>query len=193
MPWEKSFDEDAAVADAMKVFWEKGFESASISDLIAETGVSRGSLYNAFGGKKQLFIKTLLRYDQENRRANLSELEAMDDPKRAIRMFFDRIVTSTAADVEKKGCFFVNTVSELAVHGEEVNQIIRKGICELEAFFRRSIELAQVRKDIPEHVDPAATAKGLLALIVAIRVLGRGAYSKPALTTIADQALRQLD
>ena len=193
MPWEKSFNEDDAIAKAMKVFWEKGFEPASIADLIASTGITRGSLYNAFGGKEQLFVKALLKYDLENRRAMLAELEAMDDPRRAIAALFDGIVAETLADTEKKGCFIVNTASELATHGEEVNRIVHNGIREFEAFLRRSIEVGQARKDIPESLDAAATAKALLAMIVAIRVLGRGVFDKSALTTIADQALRLLD
>lgn len=193
MPREKTFDEDAAIGKAMHVFWEKGFEPASIANLLAETGISRGSLYNAFGGKEQLFVKALLKYDRENRRAMLAELEAMDDPRRAIAVLFEGIVAATLADTEKKGCFIVNTASELATHGEEVNRIVLNGLREFEAFLRRSVEVAQARKDMPASLDPEATAKALLAMIVAIRVLGRGAFDEPALRTIADQALRLLD
>lgn len=192
MPWEKSFDEDEAVGKAMQVFWEKGFEPASMADLIAGIGITRGSLYNAFGGKEQLFVKALQKYDKDNRRAILAEMEAMDDPKRAIREFFDRIVAETVADSRKKGCFLVNTASDLIVHGEEVNRIVRRGLREIEAFFRRSVEVAQARKQIPDSVDPEATAKGLLAMLVAIRLLGRGMFDEAALKTIAAQAQRLL-
>jgi TetR/AcrR family transcriptional repressor of nem operon len=192
MPWEKSFDEDEAVGKAMKVFWEKGFEPASMANLIAGTGITRGSLYNAFGGKEQLFVKALLKYDKDNRRALLAELEAMDDPIRAIAALFDGIVAETVADPEKKGCFLVNTAAEIATHGEEVNRIIRNGLRELEAFLRRSLEVAQVRKQIPDSLDPEATAKGLMAMIVGIRVLGRGVFDEAALKEIATQAQRLL-
>ncbi|MHB1334248.1 MAG: TetR/AcrR family transcriptional regulator [Sulfuriferula sp.] len=192
MPWEKSFDEDAAVGKAMKVFWEKGFEPASMANLIAGTGITRGSLYNAFGGKEQLFVKALLKYDKDNRRALLAELEAMDDPIRAIAALFDGIVAETAADPEKKGCFLVNTAAEIATHGEEVNRIIRNGLRELEAFLRRSLEVAQARKQIPASLDPEATAKGLMAMIAGIRVLGRGVFDEAALKEIAAQAQRLL-
>ncbi|MHB1245086.1 MAG: TetR/AcrR family transcriptional regulator [Sulfuriferula sp.] len=192
MPWEKSFNEDEAVGKAMKVFWEKGFEPASMANLIAGTGITRGSLYNAFGGKEQLFVKALLKYDKDNRRALLAELEAMDDPIRAIAALFDGIVAETVADPEKKGCFLVNTAAEIAIHGEEVNRIIRNGLRELEAFMRRSLEVAQVRKQIPASLDPEATAKGLMAMIVGIRVLGRGVFDEAALKEIAAQAQRLL-
>lgn len=192
MPWEKSFDEDEAIGKAMRVFWEKGYEPASISDLIAGIGITRGSLYNAFGGKEQLFIKSLLKYDKDYRRALLTEMEALDDPKRAIKTLFDLIVADTVADPDRKGCFIVNTTTELSTHGDEVNTIIRTGLREFETFFRRSIEVAQTRNEIPASVDPKATAKALLGLMISIRVLGRGMYDKASLRIIADQAQRLL-
>lgn len=192
MPWEKSFNEDEVVGKAMNVFWEKGFEPASMADLIAGTGITRGSLYNAFGGKEQLFVKALAKYDLDNRRALLAELEAMDDPQRAITAFFDAIVTETVADKKKKGCFLINTASVLATQGEEVNRIVRNGLRETEAFFKRSIEVAQARKQVPQTLAPEASAKALMAMVVAIRVLGRGMFDASALRTIADQAQRLL-
>ena len=190
MPWEKSFDEEAAVEKAMQVFWEKGFEPASIADLIEGTGVNRGSLYNAFGGKKQLFLKALLKYERDNHRAALSQLEAMDNPKKAITQLFDAIVAETTNDEHHKGCFLINTASEIATHDEEVLSIVTNSLREIEAFFRRCVEVGQARGDIPKEIDPEATAKTLLALIVAIRVLGRGAFNESALQTIADQGKR---
>ncbi|MGB1215804.1 MAG: TetR/AcrR family transcriptional regulator, partial [Pikeienuella sp.] len=56
MPWEKSFDLDDATDKAAAVFWAKGYEATSISDLVAAMGINKGSLYNAFGDKRRLFI-----------------------------------------------------------------------------------------------------------------------------------------
>ncbi|MCP4287217.1 MAG: TetR/AcrR family transcriptional regulator [Gammaproteobacteria bacterium] len=191
MPWEKSFDEDVALEKAMNVFWEKGFEPASIADLLKGTGLNRGSFYNAFGSKQQLFLKTLRKYDQ-NRQANTAKLEALDNPKEAIATFLDSIVASTVADEDYKGCFMFNTALEIARHDEQVNEIVTNGIREIEAFFRRSIEVGQARGEIPKELNPEATAKALLALIVAIRVLGRGVFKEAALQTIVDQGKRMI-
>tara|TARA_R110001599_G_scaffold353880_1_gene601980 strand:- start:94297 stop:94878 length:582 start_codon:yes stop_codon:yes gene_type:complete len=188
MPWEKSFDEDVALDKAMQVFWSKGFDSASIADLIEHTGINRGSLYNAFGGKHSLFVKALLKYDRENRQATLARLEALDDPKRAVGEFFDNIVTSTLVDNERKGCFLFNTVLDSGTHDAQVNEIVANGLREIEGFFRRSIEVGQARGDMPQDIDPESKAKTLLALALAIRVLGRGPYTATALQTIADEA-----
>lgn len=192
MPWEKSFDEDKIVGKAMNIFWAKGFETASMADLIAGTGIARGSLYNAFGGKRQLFVKALEKYDRENRRTILADMEALDDPTRAIATLFDFIVSETVADMDRKGCFLVNTSLELAMHDDQVKRIVKHGMGEFEAFFRRSIEVAQARGQVPGSLDPVTTAKGLLAMVVAIRLLGRGVYDASTLKAIAAQAQRLL-
>lgn len=188
MPWEKSFDEEAALEKAMQVFWSRGFDSASIAELIEKTGVNRGSLYNAFGGKQPLFVRALLKYDRDKRKATLAELESLDDPRRAVCDFFDDIVANTAADTDRKGCFLFNTVSESGTHDAQVNEIVANGLRGIEGFFRRSIEVGQARGDIRKDIDPASKAAALLALALAIRVLGRGPYNETALRTIADEA-----
>lgn len=120
----------------------------------------------------------------------LAKLEALDDPKKAIATFFDTTVAKTVTDQDHKGCFLFNTALQLNTHDEEVNAIVTNGVREIEAFFRRSIEVGQVRGDIPRGLDPEVTAKALLALVVAIRVLGRGVFAEAALRTIADQGKR---
>ncbi|RBP51095.1 TetR/AcrR family transcriptional regulator [Arenicella xantha] len=187
MPWEKSFNEQEVLDNATQVFWQKGYESTSIADLLDRTGLNRGSLYNAYGGKQALFIKTLLNYDQ-TRLEMLAALEALDEPVKAITKFFDDVVSSTLADTEHKGCFLFNTALQIHAHDRQVNEIVTNGINQIEAFFRRSIEVGQARGDIRKELDPAETAKTLIALTVAIRVLGRGVFNKSALQTIANQA-----
>ncbi len=86
----------------------------------------------------------------------------------------------------------VNTALELAMHDDEVKRIVERGMGEFEAFFRRCIEVAQARGQVPGSVDPATTAKGLVAMIVAIRLLGRGVYDASTLKAIAAQAQRLL-
>lgn len=188
MPWEKSFNEEAAVNDAMLVFWQKGFDATSISDLLQSTKLNKGSFYNAYGGKKQIFLRTLAKYDLEKRQQLLAELEALDAPDEAIRQFFDIVVNETLSDPDKKGCYLINTALSIEAHQDEAKDLVEKAIGKIEAFFKRCIELGQVRNIVPTTLSPEATAKTLLALAVAIRVLGRGAVDEAGLRVIADQA-----
>jgi len=190
MPWEKSFNEDTAIEKAMMVFWQKGFEPASISDLIANMGITRGSLYNAFGDKHQLFIKALIKYDKDYSRALLKEMESINDPKLSIVKLFEFIVAQSLSDAKKKGCLLVNTASELAFHGDQINKIVRNGLRDFESFFTASITKGQEQGQIPITLDPDNTAKGLMAMVVAIRILSRGLFDEASLRAIAKQAQR---
>ncbi len=193
MPWEKSFNESDVLDNAMAVFAKKGYDSTSLADLIEATGINKGSLYNAFKGKKDLFTQALLRYDTQARAGYLAELEAMDDPKAAIKKFYTDLVTTSVEDPDKRGCFIVNTAGDIGGHSDEVKRIVVKSMEHVEAFFRRCIEVGQVRGDIPESVDPQPTAKTLFSLMVAIRLLGRGAFDRPQLEIIARQAVSLIE
>lgn len=189
MPWEKSFNEQTAIESAMHIFWEKGYEATSISNLIDGTGVNRGSLYNAYGGKRELFTQSLQNYDTHTRKAFLAELEALDNPLLAFKTLFDTLVQQAQSEEYPKGCFLVNTSIEIETHNQEIKDIVTKAFTEFEAFFRRGIEVAKARAEMPENIDPAAIAKVLFSLVIAIRVLGRGIFEQSALQVIADQAL----
>ncbi len=192
MPWEKSFDESDVIEQAMQVFWEKGYAATSISDITEATGIKRGSLYNAFDGKDDLFMRGLLKYDIEQRRKLLCELDTIDDPREAISKFFDRVVQHSLIDEEKKGCLLVNTSLEYPQHNAEVQKVVSDAFKEIAAFFEKQIKRGQERGDIPEAVEPRPTAKALIALLVGIRVMGRGTLGKAALQQIAEQSKRLL-
>ena len=64
----REFDPETAIVQAMRLFWRKGYEGTSLSDLTEELGITRPSLYAAFGNKEALFLKALDRYDQETSR-----------------------------------------------------------------------------------------------------------------------------
>lgn len=78
MPRPKSFDPDTVLAKAMGVFWEKGYDAASISDLTQAMGINRFSLYDTFGDKRELYLSTLDAYDRIVVLPFISKLEAIN-------------------------------------------------------------------------------------------------------------------
>lgn len=190
MPWEKSFDLDEATDKAIKVFWKKGYEATSMSDLIEGMGINKGSLYNAFGSKKELFERALLRYDRLNRQAALTQLAELGDPVGAIERLFDGMIAETEADDQHKGCLLVNTAQELPNHPDDVKAMVTRALGELEDFFRQMITQGKEAGQIPDGVDADETAKALLSLVVALRVLARGAYKADDLKALKSSAMR---
>ncbi len=190
MPWEKSFDLDIALDQAVKVFWAKGYEGTSIADLVDRMGINKGSLYNAFGSKHELFTKALLKYDRDHRQKRFAKLQELDDPIKVVSTMFDILIEEGSADKERKGCLLFNTVLELPNHSQEIRETVDAIIRGIETFFIRQIKLGQQRGDIAKTLNPKETAKSLIALIVGFRILSRGAYTVKELKTVKDAALK---
>ena len=190
MPWVKDFDVDGAVDDAMKVFWAKGYEATSISDLVGAMNINKGSLYNAFGSKKALFTRAFLKYDRDTRQTTLRDLEAMDDPIRALETFFDGLIAESRADPSRKGCLLVNTALELPNHDDDIRDMVMAALQDFEQFFERTVALAKARGEALSDLDAGEAAKSLLAQAFGLRVLARGAFTIASLEAIRNQALR---
>ncbi len=190
MPWKKSFDLDDAVDRAQKVFWAKGYEATSLSDLTTSMGINKGSLYNAFGSKKELFTRALLKYDRDNGQKNLKQLEAIEDPIEAIATLFDGLIAQSVSDTDKKGCLLINTALDLPNHEDDIREMVSSALGDFELFFERLITNGQEHGTVSETINAAETAKSLLALVVGLRVLARGVFDSDGLQAIKNDALR---
>ncbi|MGB0928485.1 MAG: TetR/AcrR family transcriptional regulator [Pikeienuella sp.] len=192
MPWEKSFDLDDATDKAAAVFWAKGYEATSISDLVAAMGINKGSLYNAFGDKRRLFIRALTRYDAKRRSSWMAGLEQMNDPVAAIGAFFDRIVEQSCSEMSARGCFIVNTALEAPQQTPAVQQLVAASLADIQAFFRRSIERGKAAGEIDTALEADEVAKTMVALMMGMRVLSRTGVAHDDLAAMRAQALRLL-
>lgn len=189
----KIFDEEDVADRAMTLFWTKGYEPTSITDLTQTMGINKGSLYHAFGNKKKLFKRALLKYDIEHRRATLARMSEITDPVVSIDTLFSLLVKQSFEDVEKKGCMLVNTALEMPHHGDDVKAIVVAGMNDFEDFFRRQLVLAKQNLAVSTDLDIDETAKGLLTLVVGLQVLARGVFSESELTAIRSQAMKLID
>lgn len=193
MPWEKQFDVDRALNQAMHAFWARGYEATSVQDLVERMGINRGSLYATFGDKRALFIQALRRYDALHRQAWLDDLARSDSARQAIEGAFEGVVATALKDGSRDGCFLVNTALELSPHDKEISGIVARGLSDMERFFRRMITEGQASGDIAPHLDPVGTARSLLALFVGLRVLSRSRAEAPLLRSIVRQVEALLD
>ena len=192
MPWEKNFDEDTVLGRAVEVFWAKGYEATSMTDLVAAMGINKGSLYNTFGNKKQLFTRAFLRYDRNERQALLARLEEMDDSFSAIATLFDEFIAQSERDTGRKGCLVVNTALELPNHPADIQALVSAALEDFERFFQRTIRRGQERGQINRDLDAAQAATGLLNQAVGLRVLARGAVPPERLRAVRTQALESI-
>ena len=101
----REFDEEEVVQRAMDVFWLHGYEAASLTDILDATGLAKGSLYKAFGDKKQLFMLALDAYldNANNRLVDVAESSASG--RKALDEIFAGVVRmSTCRGVRRGAC-----------------------------------------------------------------------------------------
>jgi len=189
MPSEKTFDLDEAVGDAMNVFWCKGYEATSVSNLQEAMRINKGSLYNAFGSKKELFKTAFLKFDREIRQRRLQSLASLDDAPRAIEKLFEGLIRESAADAECKGCLIVNTALEMPNHDDDVRELVFAALDDFEEFFKTMILTGHRQGTIPRSVGAASTARALLALVIGLRVMARSTSDAKELRGIKVAAL----
>lgn len=191
MPWEKQFDKEAVLDQALGAFWSRGFEATSLQQLVDCTGVNRASLYATYGDKRALFCAALERYD-ERRRRMLARLEENYPPREAIRQLFIQYTGAVQPDGENPGCFLTNTALELAAHDREIRAVIARSQADIEQFFARLAARGVAEGDFRPDLDPAAAGRALLAALLGTVVLVRSRPEPELLASIAASALAAL-
>ena len=185
MAGTKQFDTDEALTTAVHRLWSRGYAGTSVSDIVEATGVSRASLYNAFGSKRGLLLATLHHYDRVYRVEPTAELARNRSPRRAV---LDLFADACKQDGALSGCLMVNTALELAPHDAEVAAIAAESFESTEQFLRAAIERGQAAGEIDPVLDPALTANTLIGLFLGLRVLARAGIGTAKLQAVAGRA-----
>jgi TetR/AcrR family transcriptional regulator, transcriptional repressor for nem operon len=189
----RTFDDTTALDAAIQCFWHRGYEATSVRELSASMGICGTSLYNAFGGKRALFVKALEHYLDGTMRARIRRLESTLPPKEAVRTFIQEVTERSLADRDRRGCFLINSALEVAPHDSELGAAIADRLGEIEDFFHRAIGAAQAVGDIPKERDANDLARLLLGVLLSIRVLARSKPDRALLEGVARPALALLD
>lgn len=169
---KREFDTDKALEAAMEVFWEKGFESASLVDLTNAMGIQRPSLYAAFGDKNELFEAALRRYNTWHAGYIRSLLQHAPSVKTAFRKLFEQIGTEDTTNTSiRRGCFCINTMVELAPHHSKFAVLTREHQMYLAAIFKETIERGQGTGELSEVLQSEELAHSLVVSMIGLTVL----------------------
>src|SRR6266481_2429335 len=141
----KTFDTDAALVAALSTFWERGFESTNMPELLESMGVGRASFYNAFDSKRDVFLKSLDLYFA-NVDAHLTALTVhAKDSEGTVAALIDGVLdvarNARSGGTGWRGCFIGNTALELGANDREISDRLKVGIEVLRAQFKRALSL----------------------------------------------------
>jgi AcrR family transcriptional regulator len=183
----RAFDPDVALDRAMHVFWAKGYEGASLSNLTRAMRINRPSLYAAFGNKEQLFGKVLDRYIS----GPLAWFgKALAAPK--ARNVVEQIFLGTGQMAEEAGtpagCLLVQ--GALACGNASARKEVAARRTAAEAALRRRLQRAKREGDLPKNADPAELAHYVMTVVRGMAVQSAGGASRAQLHRVAQIALR---
>ena len=182
------YEMDEVLTKLMRQFWHRGYSATSIRDLEEATGLFRGSLYHAFGDKREMFIRALRHYDRLHRAEPIAELEKDDSPRRAVLAVFDAAASVALKGGSREGCLEVGAALELGAHDEEVASLVAGAFAGMARFFCTSIERGQACGEISPEVDPEQTSKSLLGLFFGLTVLACVSPDESFLESVVVQA-----
>ncbi|NUU76615.1 TetR/AcrR family transcriptional regulator [Paenibacillus xylanilyticus] len=189
---QREFDTDKALDAAMHMFWDKGFEATSLTDLTTSMGIQRPSLYAAFGDKKALFETVLRRYTTLHAAQIRSRLQRESSVKQAFHALFEHIGAEGDVTDPRHGCFCINTMVELAPHDSKFAVLTREHQMYLAVIFQETIERGQRSGELSGNLNASAVAKSLVISMIGLTVLMKSGPDRSFVEQSIEAAISQL-
>jgi AcrR family transcriptional regulator len=185
----RSFNKEQALDAALRIFWEKGYEGASLSDLTAAMGINRPSLYAAFGDKESLFRQVLERYE---RGPTAYFHEAMSEPsaRQAVERLLKSTVSTLTCPQNPRGCLLVQGALACGDQSEPLRKELAERRAEGEAALRKRLKKARDEGELPAAASPAELARFYMAVLHGMAVQAAGGATRAALDSVADTAMK---
>lgn len=170
------------------VFWEKGFTATSVHDLLARMGISRQSLYNTFGDKRNLFLAALDHYKRKVSGSTWGKLQNPDASLPEIRATFQRFLQLASPGLPK-ACMLASSCMEQGLLDDLIAGRAREAFQLLESLLERAIENAKRKGEVSSSVKARVTARHLTSTILGLGVLLRSGADEERVRDVVEGAL----
>jgi TetR/AcrR family transcriptional repressor of nem operon len=194
----QTFDSITVVQSARDVFWDLGYDGASLADLESATGLNRSSLYHAFGSKRGLFDAAVADYRDTVIRPRLRALQTDGAGRADLLVYFDELrdtVGRLPLDSPRRGCLLVNCATGLAAHDEPAREVVEAYRTELAGALRNALAGAtaiaadtfSADTSSADRVDERVRTLASLSMSAMLLARVNAAESAALLATAADQ------
>jgi TetR/AcrR family transcriptional regulator, transcriptional repressor for nem operon len=187
----RGFSESDALERALDVFWRRGYQGVGLTELLGEMGIARQSLYDTFGNKRQLFIRTIEHYRNTRLAPALALLEREGSPTQNVKdlvRFFEQL----ALDKRARGCLVANSLVEVGSKDPEIRDLLAETLGLLEKGVMKALTRARHAGELPADRPPRAIARALTNALIGMAVTGRLAQSRSAVEDVYDGTLAML-
>jgi TetR/AcrR family transcriptional repressor of nem operon len=183
----REFDEHQVIENLMTVFWDKGYEAATMQDLVKASGLLKGSLYGAFGDKQALYLAALKHYNRTRIQAGINMLNGEGSVRQKIARLFDNVIESTKRGLFAGGCLLCNASLEKAVSDKQVKTEIKTTIRRLKVAIMDALKAGNVNED-----QAASLAAFIVSAYFGTRVLAKGGAPAAMIGDTRDHCLQLL-
>ncbi len=186
------FDPDKAIDAAVEVFWCKGYEATSMTDLLEAMNLSKSSLYQTFGSKQQLFERCLSRYADRLSAEMAKELKEAKSGRSFIEDTFGGVADTAQQPEGAKGCLIANSANEFGQRKPALATPVRDGLNRFARIFTDAVVKAQAEGSISADADPRALGNYLIGTMNGLRTMikaGADRHSAKGMVTLILKAL----
>jgi TetR/AcrR family transcriptional regulator, transcriptional repressor for nem operon len=188
----RQFDTEKALEDAMRVFWDFGYDGTSMTDLTDATGLGRSSLYGAFGNKEGLFLAVLEHYITSSRRAFYTAME-LPEIRASLRAALEAFVARLTHPSARPGCLTVLAADASEGRSNAIRRRVIEAFAQEEKAFYERFRKAQIAGELAPAADPRALARFFSAQTRALGVIARVSPDPVIMREVVDVALTVLD
>jgi TetR/AcrR family transcriptional repressor of nem operon len=192
MARQKEFNQDEVLQKAMEVFWMRGYEAASIQDLVQHMGINRQSMYDTFGDKHALFLQALDRYREIQSRRVFEILDRPGSVKKNVRLLFEEAVERALSEEGRRGCFVGNATSELAGRCKETAMRTCKSMASAEKTFQRALMRGTEQGEFRIR-DTRAVARFFYCVLQGLVLTAKASRDRKLLNDVVKVTLSVLD
>ena len=187
----RSFDAETALQCATEVFWRHGFQGASMADLTAATGLSKPSLYAAFGDKESLYLQCLQRYGAQQVELQTQLLADEPDARRAIENFMRVAARNQSDPALPGGCMIVTGTADCGGPStpEAVDTALRDASGGTEQRLLQRLQRAEREGQLPAGLNAKSLATLLASVLTGMAVMAKSGQGREKLDAVVDAAM----
>ena len=193
MPRPREFSETKVLEQAMDVFWLKGYEAASLKDLIGAMGISKSSFYETFGSKHDIFIDAIENYIETVTGSVVKMLDGESSGKTAVENLFRIIVENESGQNGSRGCLLCNCAVEISQRDPVAARHVALGMVRIEDALYRAVRRGQEAGEIPAGRDARALARYLVSSENGLMVMAKANRGWEVMDDVARTVLTALE
>jgi len=184
----REFDEDEVLQAALRIFWEKGYESTSLADLLQAMGLTRSSFYKAFGSKETLFWRVVERYQRDFLDFRHEAL-AEPTPRRIAERLLYGMTELHSGRRAPVGCLELNAALACSADTEPIRRKLVRARERFRVRLRKRFDETVAACPLPPGMSSDDAASLIIALIQGLAVQAKGGFSREASRRVVRAAL----